>query len=529
MSTAPIDGGGSGGGIHCILFHMSNAHIRNNSVGVTDDTRSTPPNTAHVTPQANSTANTNTWIHSFHRLDRLFSGSILILFYRLIDISLLFISLLSTRSTCARSQYLAVTSISLLIFCFMDLILILWLFLRNVSPGYSQLNEEQKLDLFRRASNLRKFFVVFKLVPVCAGTVYSFSTYFGESSGCELMRFCLGIVCMSSWLLILIPPTKPELPVRRSFALECFVLLFVLTINCTYIGTVATAVRDTDQSACEYHNTLADLYLGSPLKAYANVGIILFACTTLIHVMNLLVNQLCLRSNSRGRRLYLYCYAVQYVLNYFGAIVVIYYFSIGAMYLFQPRSGQPCRADAPDLYRTLLIWEWIRILSPLIAVSLLIIFCCLGFCFGIILSCCLPASIAVPLLESMRVSHSMVVLFSISNTVSFKVWTSFTSLSIHRSPPVSREHIDTLPTILLGQEDDRFNQTEWSVWSTQLFRTMRSSSSRSSAICRASFESNEPLKKLPCGHLFHVECVSHWLRITRICPNCRERTFQTNM
>ncbi len=49
-----------------------------------------------------------------------------------------------------------------------------------------------------------------------------------------------------------------------------------------------------------------------------------------------------------------------------------------------------------------------------------------------------------------------------------------------------------------------------------------------SAICRTSFEANEQLKKLGCGHLFHPECVANWLVITRICPICRQRMSTTN-
>jgi hypothetical protein len=215
------------------------------------------------------------------------------------------------------------------------------------------------------------------------------------------MRFCLGIVCFSTWLLILIPLAKPELPARRSLVIECFILLFVLTINCTYIGTLASTMMNIENSSCIY-NTSEDLYLRAPLKSYAFVGLILFGCTTIIHIINLILNQLCFRLN-RGRKFYIYYYGLQYVLNYFATIVVIYYFSVGALFLFQPRSGQPCRADAPDLYKVLLIWEWIRILSPLIAIPLLLILCCLGVFFGIILSYCLPASITVPILESLRV------------------------------------------------------------------------------------------------------------------------------
>jgi hypothetical protein len=166
---------------------------------------------------------------------------------------------------------------------------------------------------------------------------------------------------------------------------------------------VANVMMNVQNSSCIY-NTPDDFYLRAPLKSYAYFGLILFGCTTGLHMINLVISQLCFRFN-RGRRFYIYYYALQYALNYFATIVVIYYFSIGALFLFQPRSGETCRTDAPDLYRVLLIWEWIRILSPLIAIPLLIILCCLGVFFGILLSYCLPASITVPILESLRVNR----------------------------------------------------------------------------------------------------------------------------
>jgi hypothetical protein len=396
MSTAPIDSGGSGGGINRILAHFSTVY-RSNSIGATEN-----PATAVSTTSISANETTDTsWIGTFNRLDRIFSGSLLHLLYRFIDITILLIGLTSNKQTCDVSNQLSITSICLLIFYFIDLIIIILLLIRNIFSRSSQLTEEQKLERLRHASTLRGFFIFFKLIPICVGTAYSFPSSLSNTDECQLMRFCLGLVCFSTWLLILIPPTKPELPMRRSFIVECFILLFVLIINCTYIGTVAIAMQDVQYSTCIY-NTPEDLYLGAPLKSYAYIGLILFACTTIIHIINLIISQLCLRLN-HGRRIYIYYYSLQYALNYFGAIAVIYYFSFGALFLFQPTSGQPCQVDAPNLYRVLVIWEWIRILSPLIAIPLIIILCCLGVFFGIILSYCLPASITVPLLEVLRV------------------------------------------------------------------------------------------------------------------------------
>jgi hypothetical protein len=274
--------------------------------------------------------------------------------------------------------------------------------LRSRSPNHSRLTEEEKSEQFRRISALRGFFIFFKLIPVCFGTGYTLTEKLPETNDCELMRFCLGIVCVSTLLIMIMPPTKPVMPPRRSFLTECFLLSFLLIINGAYFTTIGLSLKNTQQqSSCIYKN-IEDIYLRAPLISYAYVGIILFSFTTGMPMINVLVSRFCQRLTN-GRRLYAYYYAVQYTLNYFAALTIIYYLSVGALLLFQPRSGQPCRADAPGLYRSLLIWQWIRILTPLIAVPLVIILCCLGVFFGFILSYCLPASITVPLLEVIRV------------------------------------------------------------------------------------------------------------------------------
>lgn len=402
MSTAPIDSGGPSGGINRVLFHITNGH-RNNSIGVSDSSTNPPttPTTQTTAGDVPPEGNRSAWIGLFNHIDQKLSGSSLHLLYRVIDITLLFIGLTSTNPSCSASNHLAITSICLLIFYFIDLIIIALLFIRNMSSRYRQLSEQQKSERYQHATVLRGFFNVFKIIPICVGTGYSFSSTLPSSNDCELMRFCLGVVCLSTWLAILIPAAKPEAPARRSIIIDCFFLFFVLVINCTYIGTVAAAMTDVQHPTCIYNST-EDFYLGAPLKSFAFVGIILFGCTTAIHIIHVIINQLCFRYR-RGREFYTYYHAFQYLLSYFGAIAVIYYFSIGAIFVFQPRSGQSCRTHAPDLYRVLLIWEWIRILTPLIMIPLLIGLCCLGVCLGVVLSYCLPASITVPLMEALQV------------------------------------------------------------------------------------------------------------------------------
>lgn len=40
-------------------------------------------------------------------------------------------------------------------------------------------------------------------------------------------------------------------------------------------------------------------------------------------------------------------------------------------------------------------------------------------------------------------------------------------------------------------------------------------------ICLSEFEDNEDVRRLPCMHLFHVECVDQWLTTNKRCPICR--------
>ena len=347
------------------------------------------------------------WTHSFIKFDRLLSHSTLLLVYRLIDIIILLIGLSSKKKTCTLSDRLVSTSIFLLFFYLIDLTIIVYYFFRNFSSNFQRLTDEEKEQSARRALALRTFFNFLKLIPICVGTSYALSK--STTDDCELIRFCLGIVCLSTLLTMFIPPTKPEIPPRRSFVLECLILLFLFIINGTYIGTVAAAIKNIKHPSCIYQN-IEDIYLRAPLKSYAYVGLILFSCTTSIHILNLLVSQLCNRLRN-GRRLYTYYYGFQYLLNYFGAVIVIYYFSIGALLLFKPRVGGECKTVEPDLYRTLLIWEWIRILTPLLVVPLVIILCCLGLFVGVILSYCLPASITVPLLDLIRVGKENLIFF----------------------------------------------------------------------------------------------------------------------
>jgi hypothetical protein len=40
-------------------------------------------------------------------------------------------------------------------------------------------------------------------------------------------------------------------------------------------------------------------------------------------------------------------------------------------------------------------------------------------------------------------------------------------------------------------------------------------------ICLNNFEEQEDVRRLPCMHLFHIECVDQWLPTNKRCPICR--------
>lgn len=40
-------------------------------------------------------------------------------------------------------------------------------------------------------------------------------------------------------------------------------------------------------------------------------------------------------------------------------------------------------------------------------------------------------------------------------------------------------------------------------------------------ICLSEFETGEDVRRLPCMHLFHSDCVDKWLKTNKKCPICR--------
>lgn len=347
-----------------------------------------------VIPQANE----RTWIQWFNSLDRKLSGSLLHFAYRSIDVLILIVGLSYGAGTCGWTNRFSITSICLLIFYFIDFFLIFSRFFKR-NENLSEIESEEEL---RRISSIRGLIFFLKLIPVSFGLSYTFKSIPSIHDECALLRLTLGLVCFSTLLIVIIPPTKPEFPTRRSFSIECVFLLCLFTINGLYFGTLGSAMSSVNGTDRCFAQTGDDFYLRAPLYTFAKIGLILYGISTGSYIFNLFFCQISLRF-IRSRRLFMSNHFFNYLINYFISMAIVYYLSFGSLLLFQPRSGEPCRTDAPTLYRTLIIWQWLRILTPLLAVPLILLLCCLGVFFGFILSYCLPASITVPILELLRV------------------------------------------------------------------------------------------------------------------------------
>ncbi|KAI3446542.1 hypothetical protein Pfo_029134 [Paulownia fortunei] len=70
-------------------------------------------------------------------------------------------------------------------------------------------------------------------------------------------------------------------------------------------------------------------------------------------------------------------------------------------------------------------------------------------------------------------------------------------------PPASRTSIDALPTIKISKKHVRADST--------------------CAVCKERFELGSQVRKLPCKHLYHSDCIVPWLEQRSSCPVCRQQ------
>ena len=74
----------------------------------------------------------------------------------------------------------------------------------------------------------------------------------------------------------------------------------------------------------------------------------------------------------------------------------------------------------------------------------------------------------------------------------------------------SGETFDAIPLVPLGPDG-----------SPQINAENDGSSENTCCVCFEEFGGNKPVKKTPCGHMIHAECLKPWLNVARTCPICR--------
>lgn len=70
------------------------------------------------------------------------------------------------------------------------------------------------------------------------------------------------------------------------------------------------------------------------------------------------------------------------------------------------------------------------------------------------------------------------------------------------TPPASKSAIEKLPSVKVDKE-------------------MLESDYSDCAVCKDGFELDEEVKKLPCKHMYHPDCILPWLELHNTCPVCR--------
>ena len=68
-------------------------------------------------------------------------------------------------------------------------------------------------------------------------------------------------------------------------------------------------------------------------------------------------------------------------------------------------------------------------------------------------------------------------------------------------PPAARDKIDSLITIDISEKEIEDNLD--------------------CAVCKEDFNISEKALQLPCGHVYHKDCIVPWLSLHDSCPTCR--------
>mmetsp|Transcript_9196 Transcript_9196/g.6549 ORF Transcript_9196/g.6549 Transcript_9196/m.6549 type:complete len:209 (-) Transcript_9196:70-696(-) len=80
---------------------------------------------------------------------------------------------------------------------------------------------------------------------------------------------------------------------------------------------------------------------------------------------------------------------------------------------------------------------------------------------------------------------------------------------------------------LLDDEEAPLRHTE--LKDIETIKADESMTGETCSICFDNFKPKQKLRKMPeCSHLFHRECIDHWLKTRPTCPNCNRNVREVN-
>ncbi len=74
------------------------------------------------------------------------------------------------------------------------------------------------------------------------------------------------------------------------------------------------------------------------------------------------------------------------------------------------------------------------------------------------------------------------------------------------NPPAAKKEVENLESVKITKNS---------------FEELKKKMNHECSVCKEEFEINQELKKLPCCHIFHDDCLLPWLKQRNSCPTCR--------
>jgi len=86
---------------------------------------------------------------------------------------------------------------------------------------------------------------------------------------------------------------------------------------------------------------------------------------------------------------------------------------------------------------------------------------------------------------------------------------------------VSTEHVDMSYENLVNLSPVAVGLTSDAITAIPTIRYDAGLEETSCCVCMCDYEESDMLKKLPCGHYFHSDCIEKWLKGHTACPVCK--------